>query len=78
MLTSIKENAMPRYQFLNIETFHLIIADAKEVPRELLSVSHPAGLKFRQVPKADLSSSGAGSCYDAEERIAVGRAADLP
>ena len=27
---SIKENAMPRYQFLNIETFHLIIADAKE------------------------------------------------
>ena len=27
---SIKEDAMPRYQFLNIETFHLIIADAKE------------------------------------------------
>jgi len=27
---SIREDAMPRYQFLNIETFHLIIADAKE------------------------------------------------
>jgi hypothetical protein len=27
---SIKEDAMPRYQFLNIETFHLIIAEAKE------------------------------------------------
>ena len=35
MLTSIKENAMPRYQFLNIETFHLIIADAKEAAWQL-------------------------------------------
>jgi hypothetical protein len=32
---SIKEDAMPRYQFLNIETFHLIIADAKEAAWQL-------------------------------------------
>ena len=32
---SIKEDAMPRYQFLNIETFQLIIADAKEAARQL-------------------------------------------
>jgi hypothetical protein len=31
----IKEDAMPRYQFLNIETFHLIIADAKEAAWQL-------------------------------------------
>ena len=35
MLTSIKKSAMPRYQFLNIETFHLIIADAKEAAWQL-------------------------------------------
>ena len=32
---SIKEDAMPRYQFLNIETFHLNIADAKEAAGRL-------------------------------------------
>ena len=32
---SIKEDAMPRYQFLNIETFHLIIAEAKEAAWQL-------------------------------------------
>ena len=32
---SINEDAMPRYQFLNIETFHLIIADAKEAAWQL-------------------------------------------
>jgi len=32
---SIKEHAMPRYQFLNIETFHLIIAEAKEAAWQL-------------------------------------------
>ncbi len=26
---------MPRYQFLNIETFHLIIADTKDAARQL-------------------------------------------
>jgi hypothetical protein len=30
-----KEVAMPRYQFLNIETFHLIIADTKDAARQL-------------------------------------------
>jgi hypothetical protein len=30
-----KEDAMPRYQFLNIETFHLIIAEAKEAAWQL-------------------------------------------
>jgi hypothetical protein len=35
MLTSIKQNAMSRYQFLNIETFHLIIADPKEAAWQL-------------------------------------------
>ena len=29
-ISPIKEDAMTRYQFLNIKTFHLIIADAKE------------------------------------------------
>jgi hypothetical protein len=32
---SIKEDAMPRYRFLNIETFHLITAEAKEAAGQL-------------------------------------------
>jgi hypothetical protein len=32
---SIKEDGMPRYQFLNVETFHLIIAEAKEAAWQL-------------------------------------------
>ena len=34
-ISPIKEDAMTRYQFLNIETFHLIIADAKEAAWQL-------------------------------------------
>jgi hypothetical protein len=34
-ISPIKEDAMTRYQFLNIKTFHLIIADAKEVAWQL-------------------------------------------
>jgi hypothetical protein len=34
-LPNEKEVAMPRYQFLNIETFHLIIADTKDAARQL-------------------------------------------
>jgi hypothetical protein len=34
-ISPIKEDAMTRYQFLNIETFRLIIADAKEAAWQL-------------------------------------------
>ena len=34
-ISPIKEDAMTRFQFLNIKTFHLIIADAKEAAWQL-------------------------------------------
>jgi hypothetical protein len=30
-----EDSAMPRYQFLNIETVHLIIADTKDAAKQL-------------------------------------------
>jgi len=59
----LKEDAMPRYQFLNIETFHLIIADAKEAAWQL-------GLDERPVVDATRDVNfGSPSTILVEDRI---------
>jgi hypothetical protein len=62
-ISPIKEDAMTRYQFLNIETFHLIIADAKEAAWQL-------GLDEGPVVDATRSVSfGSPSSILVEDRI---------
>ena len=64
---SIKENAMPRYQFLNIETFHLIIADAKEAAWRLGLMRGPLSMQpemsiLDRPPRSSSKTESTRSC----------------